>query len=44
MNKKALGKAPAPASKKVELKTPVKMSKVISPKLASNHNETLILA
>jgi len=32
-----------PTSKKTELKTPIKMSKVASKRLAANHNETLLV-
>lgn len=31
-----------PASKKIDLKAPIKVSKVCTPRLASNHNETLL--
>jgi len=40
---KVLGKAPAPAGKKVDLKAQVKRSKVSLKRLATNHNETLVL-
>jgi hypothetical protein len=33
----------SPAKKKIELKPPTKVTKVLTPRLASNHNETLLL-
>jgi hypothetical protein len=31
-------------SKKIDLKAPIKVTKVVMPRLASNHNETLLMA
>jgi hypothetical protein len=35
-------KKPKASTKKPELKAPVKVTKVFSPRLAANHNETLV--
>jgi hypothetical protein len=32
-----------PTNKKIELKAPIKVTKVCSPRLAANHNETLLI-
>jgi len=41
-NSVTTGKAKSPQTKKPDLKAPVKASKVVMPKLAANHNETLV--
>jgi len=42
MKKNSIGKAILPQTKKSELKAPVKVNQVISPKLAANHNQRLL--
>ena len=41
-NSATTAKAILPQTKKPALKAPVKVSKVLSPKLSANHNETLV--